>query len=406
MAKSLFSSRSSVWALRIISLGFFAACALFLIRGRRFSVAGIPAPHPLLCLTVAVVTAMAAYLLQEKGPERKFRIANLVLMSFSFLVFGVIGEVGVRMYLQKTQGFNSVQQMFNPNPDGNLPTDSHHPLLVITQLSDNKRLIYEQKPNLDRPFGHKRLVTNSMGMREEQEFSLEKPADTLRIVGVGDSGMWGWSLEQGEGYMEILERELNDQEDLPKVEVLNLAVPGYNTYQELQSLQAKGLQYQPDIVVIGWCDNDTMLPFFMYSRRNHWKEPGTYFLSLLLDRRSFLEKATPQVLKLGDMPEGSVDAEVMEYSGEEGVLRSLQTFKQLGDERDFQVVVFGPLTKNIRRICEEAGVHTINSFALKERNPPEDCLTFYMHPRACGHEILGQYLAEKLTEKGWISLDP
>lgn len=345
---------------------------------------------------------MGAYLLQERGPERKYRVANLVLMSFSFLVVGTIGEVGVRMFLQRTQGFNSVQQLFNPNADGNLPTDSHHPLLVITQLSADKRLIYELKPNLDRPFGHKKLQTNSVGMRESEEFALEKPAGTVRIIGVGDSGMWGWSLDQGQGYMEVMENRLNQTEGISDVQVLNMAVPGYNTYQELQMLQSRGLAYQPDVVVIGWCDNDTMLPFFMYSRRNHWTEPGAYFLSLLINRRSFLEKATPEVLKLGDMPEGSVDAEVMEYAGEEGVLRSLQMFRQLGDAHGFRVVVFGPLTRNIRALCEEAGVEMINTFDLQDTNPPEDCLTFYMHPRECGHEILGNFLADRLAESGWL----
>ncbi len=364
---------------------------------------GIGNPHPFLCFFLGTAAAMASYLLQEKGPERKFRVANLLLMSFSLLMVGAVGEVGVRMYLQRTQGFNSVQQMFNPNPDGNLPTDSHHPLLVITQLSDNKRLIYELKPNLDRSFGHNKLVTNSAGMRESEEFSLDKPEGTLRIVGVGDSGMWGWSLDQGNGYMEVLEEELKKAEGLPEVQVLNMSVPGYNTYQELQMLESKGLAYQPDVVVIGWCDNDTLLPFFMYSRRNHWTEPGAYFLSLLINRRAFLEKATPEVLKLGDMPEGSVDAEVMQFAGEEGVLRSLQMFKHLGDTHGFKVVVFGPLTRNIRDICEKAGVEAVNSYELKSSNPPEECLTFYMHPRECGHRLLGEFLADRLLETGWLT---
>jgi hypothetical protein len=391
-----------VWGLRGVGGCFLMACVLFLVRGRGFSVMGIPNPPPTLCLLAGAGSLMAAYLLQEKGPERKFRVANLVLMSFSFLVLAAIGEVGIRMFLQRTQGFNSVQQMFNPNPDGNLPTDSHHPLLVITRLSADKRLIYELQPNLDREFGHKLLRTNAAGMREDENFTLQKPADTLRIVGVGDSGMWGWSLDQGQGYMEVMERRLNQTDGLPHVQVLNMAVPGYNTYQELQTLRAKGLAYQPDVVVIGWCDNDDMLPFFMYSRRNHWKEPGSYFLSMLINRRSFLEKVTPQVLKLGDMPEGSVDAEVMRYAGREGVLASLKLFRSLGEQHGFRVVLFGPLKEEIQELGREAGVEMINTFDLKETDPPEDCHVFYMHPKACGHEILGEFLAERLLQSGWL----
>jgi hypothetical protein len=140
----------------------------------------------------------------------------------------------------------------------------------------------------------------------------------------------------------------------------------------------------------------------MYSRRDHWKEPGSYFLSLLINRRSFLEKVTPEVLKLGDMPEGAVDPDVMEHAGEEGVLRSLGEFRSLGEQFGFRVVMFGPLSPNIEALCEEAGVETVNTLVLAETNPPEDCEVFFMHPRACGHEILGRFLADQLVARGWL----
>lgn len=393
----------TVWVLRAAGFCFLGACVLFLVRGRGFSVMGIPNPPPLWCLSAGAGSMMAAYLLQEKGPSRKHRVANLALMSFSFLLLGAVGEYGIRLFLQRTQGFNSVQQMFNPNPDGNLPTDSHHPLLVITRLSADKRLIYELQPGLDRKFGHKILRTNQAGMREDKDFALQKPEGTVRILGLGDSGMWGWSLDQGQGYMEVLEANLNAREDLPDVEVLNLAVPGYNTYQELRALETKGLPYQPDVVVVGWCENDFMLPFFMYSRRDHFKEPGSYFLSLLINRRVFLEKVTPEVLKLGDMPEGMVAPEVMEYAGKAGVKKSLEAMRTLGETHGFRVLVFGPLKADIRKICDEAGVESLNTYDLKETDPPEECMTFYMHPRACGHEILGNFLADDLVARGWVA---
>jgi hypothetical protein len=391
-----------IWLLHFIGSGALGACLLFLFRGRGFSVMGISNPSPYLCLVLGAAAWMAAYLWQDKGPELKFRVANLVLMSFSLLLVTGIGEVGIRMFLQRTQGFNSVQQLFNPNPVGNLPTDSHHPLLVITRLSSDKRLIYELKPNLDREFGHNLLRTNAAGMRADRDYPGAKPDGVLRVIGVGDSGMWGWGLDQGEGYMEVAGQEWNARGDLPPVEVLNLAVPGYNTYQELQSLESKGLAYQPDVVVIGWCDNDFMLPFFMYSRRDHWKEPGSYFLSLLIDRRAFLEKVTPEVLKLGDMPEGSVDAAVMEHAGDEGVRKSLRRFRELGVEHGFQVLLFGPLNARIEDICRDVGIPTLNTYSFRDSAPAEDCQAFFMHPKACGHAWLGKVLADDVVARGWL----
>ena len=393
----------AVLLLGLMGAGFLAASLLFMVRGRGFTIRGVSNPPPLLFLFVGVAASMAAYVWWEGGPARKYKVANLTLMSVSVLFTGLAVEAGLRFFLQRTQGFNSVQQLFNPNPVGNLPTKSAHPLLTITRLSADQGLIYELQPNVDMEFGHKRLRTNAAGFRADRDVPTRKPEGALRIVGVGDSGMWGWNLEQGQGYMEVMERHLNRQASGEvSVEALNLAVPGYNTFQELCMLREKGLAYDPDVVVIGWCENDFQLPFFMYSRRDHWKEPGSYFLSLLLDRRSFLKKVMPEVLKLGDMPEGMVDPAVIEHAGEEGVRKSLRAFLSLAETHGFRVVLFGPLGKNILTLCEEVGMDTLNTYELRSTDPPGDCHVFFMHPRPCGHEILGEFLAENLLERGWV----
>ena len=40
-------------------------------------------------------------------------------------------------------------------------------------------------------------------------------------------------------------------------------MPGYNTRLECELLRGKGLAYKPDIVVVGWCNNDYSLPLFL-----------------------------------------------------------------------------------------------------------------------------------------------
>jgi hypothetical protein len=310
-------------------------------------------------------------------------------------------SIGQR-YQDIAQGFNSIQQLHNPNAVGNLHTRSHHPLLVITQLSADKRLIYELKPNVDMSFGGNKLLTNSVGFRADREFKIEKAPGVKRIIGVGDSGMWGWSVEQNEGYMEILEKELNSGRESPRAEVLNLAVPGYNTFQEFVSLELKGLAYKPDIVVIGWCENDFQLPFFMYTRKDHWKQKKSYVFNLLFDRSAFMEIVSPEVLKKDDIPKDTVDPDVITHSGQDGVRKTLEQFRQLSEQENFKVLLFGPLKEDIRKLCDAAGIRYINTYDLMETNPPSDCGVFFMHPRPCGHEILGRFLAQRLTELGWM----
>lgn len=344
----------------------------------------------------------AMYLLPDLGTSRKTRAANLGLVVGSLLFAGLVSELGIRYYLQKTQGFNSLQQLHNPNPAGYLHTRSHHPLLTITQFSADKRLIYELKPNVDKLFARRRLRINSQGIRSDNEFLLEKKPGVRRIIGIGDSGMWGWGIEQNNGYMEIMERVLNEQENSFAVEMINLAVPGYNTFQELIALKLKGLKYQPDIVVIGWCFNDFDLPFFMYTRKDHWQQKQSYVYRLLFNRPQFLEMITPEVLKFGDMPEDLVDPDVIAHSGEEGVRKTLGSILRLAEEHQFKVVLFGPLLDEIKKICKETGMPMIDIYDLEETDPPKDCQTFFMHPRPCGHEILGNFLAKKLQDFGWL----
>lgn len=386
----------------VVGISLSVVCGLVVYKGGPFEmgILKIGKVFPTLFLTALCLSA--AYLLPDKGPPRKFRVANLCLLFGSLVFSGLVGELGLRYFLQKTQGFNSIQQLHNPNPVGNLHTSSMHPLLVITQFSTDKRLVYELKPHVDMLFGMNVLRTNSQGFRSDREFTTEKPAGVKRVIGVGDSGMWGWDADQNQGYMEIMERTLNTRENAPVVEMINLAVPGYNTFQELMALRLKGLGYRPDVVVIGWCVNDFNLPFFMYTRKDHWKQKQSYVYNLLFSRGRFLEMVTPEVLKIGDMPVGMVDPDVIAHSGEEGMRKTLETVLRLSEEHRFKIVLFGPLKDDIIKLCKETGMPMINTYDLAEMNQARECKVLFMHPLACGHEILGTFLAEKLQEFGWL----
>ncbi|MHB9154683.1 MAG: SGNH/GDSL hydrolase family protein [Endomicrobiales bacterium] len=87
---------------------------------------------------------------------------------------------------------------------------------------------------------------NSFGMRD-REYSRAKPAGVFRILLLGDSicqlGRWH----------EYLEEALNL--DRP-VEILNAGVSAWGLNQYYLYLKHKGLQFEPDLVLIGLCLND------------------------------------------------------------------------------------------------------------------------------------------------------
>jgi hypothetical protein len=89
-----------------------------------------------------------------------------------------------------------------------------------------------------------------MGTRGS-EFSITKPANTIRILSLGDSKTFGWGMTEEEAYGAAVERQL--QEYLgsgKKVEVINAGVNAWSYPQMFNYLRTYGLSYQPDIVLL------------------------------------------------------------------------------------------------------------------------------------------------------------
>ncbi|MGQ0736172.1 MAG: SGNH/GDSL hydrolase family protein [Acidobacteriota bacterium] len=109
-------------------------------------------------------------------------------------------------------------------------------------------------PNYDGWFAGVPTRINNLGFRDDRDFSLAKGPATFRILVLGDS------VTFGHGSVHTYPRLLEDALRLwrPEVDwqVWNLGVPGYNTSQELAHLLDVGPQFQPDLVVVGFFEND------------------------------------------------------------------------------------------------------------------------------------------------------
>lgn len=128
----------------------------------------------------------------------------------------------------------------------------------IYRKSPNAYLRYELVPNAKSD----RISINSDGFRGPQ-YSLIKPANTFRIIMLGDSETFSYMLNQEDVLVSQLEKLLNQNSRALHYEVLNFGVEGYNTFQELEQLKTKGLKYDPDLVILNYCLNDP--------------EPGEYY---------------------------------------------------------------------------------------------------------------------------------
>jgi lysophospholipase L1-like esterase len=99
-----------------------------------------------------------------------------------------------------------------------------------------------------------RRPINSRGYRD-LERTIPKPARVRRVVCLGDSFTWGVGVLFGDAWPQRVERLL--ARDGQRWEAVNLGEPGLNTVQEASKLDAEGLAYGPDVVVLAYVLNDS-----------------------------------------------------------------------------------------------------------------------------------------------------
>jgi hypothetical protein len=97
---------------------------------------------------------------------------------------------------------------------------------------------------------------NSLGFRDDRDYTLDKPPRTFRIIVLGDSVTFGHGALYSTTYPYLVEQRLKAWRPDLRWEVWNLGVPGYNTRDELVHLKEVGRRYDPDLVIVGFYPND------------------------------------------------------------------------------------------------------------------------------------------------------
>jgi hypothetical protein len=165
----------------------------------------------------------------------------------------------------------------------------------LIRRSEHPRLIYELKPGLDVTYIGKRVMTNSRGLRSP-EIPLDKPSGTIRILGLGDSLMFGWGVSESECYLRLIESKLNARYPEVDWQVINGGIPGYNTAMEVEFLLRRGLELEPDAVVIEFVGNDLDLPNFIWLRTDYLSPRRLLLLELLGEQGHHSERDAPTEL--------------------------------------------------------------------------------------------------------------
>jgi hypothetical protein len=213
-------------------------------------------------LALVIVARFAKGARTIGGAERRLVAQRLTLALASTIAALFVAEGIVRLahYVREDRRPLEVQLR---SGRGQTPSSMQSLRLgEIVQASRDPGIVYELKPNVRGRFIDQPLLINSQGLRD-YEYSRRKGPDTFRIVGVGDSSLFGWGVPFEDSGLKVLERRLNHEFRAWKFEVINFAVPGYNTAMESETFVRKCLEYAPDLVILNFNTNDYDVPEFM-----------------------------------------------------------------------------------------------------------------------------------------------
>ena len=182
--------------------------------------------------------------------SRKKLFTNVLLLlistTFSFLAL----EQAYRFYLFGNESF-SISKMNSINGPGELG---------LLRRSNDPELIFEFKPNLNTYYKLVEFKTNSAGLRDK-EYRIAKPGDVFRVAVIGDSFVVADGVKIEDTFHSLLEERLTREGGDIAYQFINFGVSAYNLRQYLEVMKQKAIEYDPDLILVGFCPrNDQYIP--------------------------------------------------------------------------------------------------------------------------------------------------
>jgi hypothetical protein len=265
---------------------------------------------------------------------------------------------------------------------------------------------------------HTTVRINPKGLRD-RDLPYDKPAGQLRCLALGDSFAFGWGVEAEESVAKRMEGQM------PGVEVINGACPGWNTLQELGFLEEEGIRYRPDVVQLFFCENDpggNLARYkFVDGRLRDAEEPegrGADFRRWLI-RHSAVWNLLRSAVDRARGHAGAGERESLEHpeywDAEEGYLEAMQSFCQARGAR-FAIVFVpnkgrggGPASgqwlPRLASFCAARRVPLLDltpALAAAARQQP---VYFRLddHWNRRGHQVAAEAAAAFLRQQGWAA---
>jgi hypothetical protein len=352
-------------------------------------------------------------------------LKKILLAAVALLLPLLLVEIALRVVyaIDRTRGGDLQQRLERSRKASLADANGDFNMTGLVQASRFKDIVYEAKPNLQGTFRGRDMRLNSHGMRGP-EIPVAKPPDTYRIAVLGDSIAFGWGVGQEEVFSAVLERRLNElPPPHPRYEVLNFALPGYNTAIEVATFEHKALAFGPDAAVLQFVGNDTGVPLFMERPQAAFSLARSHLVDLV---RSSLGRGEDRLVgnQMANLDRDERRRVISGYEhmvGESGVRRALARLAGLTKPRGIAVFIMkGSCSPKQSALLDKAAqehgfvaydlrpytddyvrTHGITNTPQARRQllnvaPGDD------HPNAIGHSICAESVMDRMARQSII----
>lgn len=344
-------------------------------------------------------------------------IYNIILSLSSIFLFFLFLEISIRFYLY-SKSRKSFEAVINNLPEFKTGVSAN--MADIICPSEYPDIIYELRPNIKANFMNVQVETNAQGWRGELP-PIYKDKNTVRIITIGDSHMFGWGVPEEKRYSNVLENTLTSRFSERKWEIINTAVPGYNTYMEVETLKRKALVYNPDIIIMEYIGNDLDLPNFIMDSTDYLNFKKCFFVNFLKGRIEYLNTklnliAAPTCLDpelkgtrfAGEYNISMVPKEYRHMVGWSSFVAAMSELKKMQQGHHFDVIICishdwpRSVPTKIISLCSQLRFYSI--FSPQKYEPPSLILSNAdKHPSILGHKLIADTLLDFMIKEGIVN---
>lgn len=340
----------------------------------------------------------------------------------------MLAEIGVRALAWSTEAGRR-EAWYGLDRQPVLPSGAEAALVHLIRPSRNEQRIYELLPGLDVRFQGHVVRTDDRGHRvgARVDTTSGEPAsgdaEPVRIVGIGDSVMFGWGVAEPDCFLRQLEGLLRQQHPEVAWQAINTGVPGYNTVMEVATLREALPALAPRLVVLDVVGNDLDLPNFIAHDSDHLDPTTSYVLELVVSvvrgfetqpfRPLQLAPKRAEGLFVGDP--ASVPARYRDMVGEPAFRRAVAELASLARTHRFELLATSHLWLSdwARKALDDVGIAHVEVGPAVARYQETNGIADYRggmttrpddpHPGAVVHRLHAEAIRDALARSGALA---